>query len=300
MTLVSIALVSFHLLPVVSAVWLWGTGNRSRIEWVVKSAFVWVGSLFLYLAGSWALVGYPFRYAIIICTGVATLLSWQKTQRLPVTPSGGWRQWTSLGSLAATVFGITVLLMLAWRGRQPDRVGVDLLFPLQHGTYFIGQGGSSRVVNVHRAVRLQQYALDIDKLNRFGMSAVGLLPAELSKYAIFGDSVVSPCDGEVVAAADGLPDLSPPGTGRKNTRGNYIVLRCISLNVEVLLAHLQKGSVQCRIGEAIARGQQIARVGNSGNTSQPHLHLQASRNGEGVPMTFGGRFLVRNDLVRRE
>jgi murein DD-endopeptidase MepM/ murein hydrolase activator NlpD len=132
------------------------------------------------------------------------------------------------------------------------------------------------------------------------MSAVGILSADLSKHAIFGDSLVSPCDGEVVDAADGLADLIPPSTDRKNTKGNYVVLRCGSLDVDVLLAHMQKDSVQCRVGETVGRGQRIGRVGNSGNTSQPHLHLQATRNGEGVPMTFGGRFLVRNDLVRSE
>ena len=298
--LVSVALVSLHLLPVAASVALWRGGNRSRIEWALKSAFVWAASWLIYLAGWWGLVGYPFRYAVIICTAVATLLSWRNAKRLAVTPSGGWKQWSSLGFLATAFFGGAVLLIMAWRGRQPDRAGVELLFPLQHGTYFVGQGGSTRVVNAHRAVRLQQYALDIDKLNRFGMSAVGILPVDLSKYAIFGDSVISPCDGDVVEAVDDLPDLTPPSTDRKNTKGNYILLHCTSPDVDVLLAHLQKSSVHCRVGEAVRRGQEIGRVGNSGNTSQPHLHLQATRNGEAVPMTFGGRFLVRNDLVRSE
>lgn len=300
MILVSLVLVSYHLLPVVAAVWLWRANYPSRTEWALKNAFVWAGSLFLYLAGWWALVGYPLRYACIICPAVATILSWQKAQRLPVSSSGGWKQWCSLGFLGACVCGAAVLIIAAWRGRQPDRPGFDLLFPLHHGTYYIGQGGSSRVVNAHRAVSVQQYALDITKLNRLGRSATGLLPSDLSKYAIFGDSVVSPCDGEVVDAADGLADLIPPSTDRKNTKGNYVVLRCRSLNVDVLLAHLQNGSVQSRIGETVGRGQEIGRVGNSGNTSQPHLHLQANSNGQAVPMTFSGRFLVRNDLVRGE
>jgi hypothetical protein len=71
-----------------------------------------------------------------------------------------------------------------------------------------------------------------------------LLSADLSKYAIFGDAVVSPCDGDVVDTVDGLPDLIPPSTDRKNTKGNHIVLHCRALDVDVLLAHLQSGSVQ--------------------------------------------------------
>ena len=80
-----------------------------------------------------------------------------------------------------------------------------------------------------------------------GMSAMGIVSADLSKHAIFGDSLISPCDGQVVDAADGLADLTPPSTDRKNTKGNYVVLRCGSLNVDVLLAHLQKDSVQYRV-----------------------------------------------------
>jgi Peptidase family M23 len=298
--LISIALVIFHMLPFAGAVWLWRSDCRSRIEWALQSALVWAGSLFLYLVGGWGLVGYPFRYAVIVCVGVATVLSWRKTHRLPVNPSGGGEQAFVLGVYAAAAIGAATLLMLAWRGRQHDPPAVDLLFPLAHGTYFVAQGGSSRVLNKHRTVRLQQYALDIDKLNRLGMTAVGLLPADVSKYAIFGASVVSPCNGDVVEMVDGLPDLAPPRTDRENTKGNYILLRCRSLNVDVLLAHLQQGSLRSRIGEAIPVGRPIGRVGNSGNTSQPHLHVQATRNDEAVPMTFAGRFLVRNDLVRSQ
>ncbi len=54
----------------------------------------------------------------------------------------------------------------------------------------------------------------------------------------------------------------------------------------------------------VREGDVLGRVGNSGDTSQPHLHLHAERggepgeilNGEGVPMEIAGRFLVRNSL----
>jgi murein DD-endopeptidase MepM/ murein hydrolase activator NlpD len=48
----------------------------------------------------------------------------------------------------------------------------------------------------------------------------------------------------------------------------------------------------------VKEGQRIGRVGNSGNTSEPHLHIHAERDGAGVPLRFDGRFPVRNDLVR--
>lgn len=75
--------------------------------------------------------------------------------------------------------------------------------------------------------------------------------------------------------------------------------------VEILLAHMMQGSVRVREGETVNNGEILGRIGNSGNTSQPHLHIHAETggapgeilNGNGVPMTFKGRFLVRNSLV---
>jgi murein DD-endopeptidase MepM/ murein hydrolase activator NlpD len=74
---------------------------------------------------------------------------------------------------------------------------------------------------------------------------------------------------------------------------------------DVVLAHLQKGSLVVQDGDNIQVGQAIAKIGNSGNTSEPHLHIHARRentgasplDGEGMAITFGEQFLVRNDLV---
>lgn len=51
------------------------------------------------------------------------------------------------------------------------------------------------------------------------------------------------------------------------------------------------------MGENLQKGQKIGLVGNSGNTTEPHLHMHAEKDGVGVPIQFDGRFLVRNSLV---
>ncbi|WP_425492702.1 M23 family metallopeptidase [Lysinibacillus agricola] len=51
-------------------------------------------------------------------------------------------------------------------------------------------------------------------------------------------------------------------------------------------------------GEKVKEGQILGKVGNSGNTSDPHLHIHAEKDGKGVAITFNDRFLVRNSLVR--
>jgi murein DD-endopeptidase MepM/ murein hydrolase activator NlpD len=59
-------------------------------------------------------------------------------------------------------------------------------------------------------------------------------------------------------------------------------------------------SVSVAPGDRLAPGDPIARVGNSGNTTEPHLHVHAfdQGTGEGVPMTFDGREPVRNRVFR--
>ena len=83
-----------------------------------------------------------------------------------------------------------------------------------------------------------------------------------------------------------------------------MVLTCQS--VQVLLAHLQHGSLTVRVGDQVTTGQPLGRVGNSGNTSEPHLHIHAVPagtedvlRGAGVPILFEGRFLARNAILSR-
>ena len=148
----------------------------------------------------------------------------------------------------------------------------------------------------------QKFALDIVRLNAFGNRASSLSPDDPERYAIFGDTVYSPCSGSVIRAVDGLPDLRPPEKDPDNLAGNHVVLACEG--VKVILAHLKQGSVALRSGMRVNEEDVLGQVGNSGNTTQPHLHLHAEWggepgkifDGEGVPMKLGGRFLVRNSL----
>ena len=80
---------------------------------------------------------------------------------------------------------------------------------------------------------------------------------------------------------DGFQEMTPPEMDRQNLAGNHIILECGG--VWVLLGHLQRGSVGVAEGEPIARGQLLARVGNTGNTGEPHLHIHAQRPGTAEP-----------------
>jgi murein DD-endopeptidase MepM/ murein hydrolase activator NlpD len=79
-----------------------------------------------------------------------------------------------------------------------------------------------------------------------------------------------------------------------------VVLVCGSH--EVLLAHFQRGSLSVRVGQQVEVADPIARIGNTGNSSEPHLHLSVQRpdaraawlGGRPVHVTFRGRVITRN------
>ena len=150
-----------------------------------------------------------------------------------------------------------------------------------------------------------RYAIDLNRLGRFGQSSNGLFPSEPGRHLIFDQKVTSPCSGVVAIAQDGAED-HPAGflePGVERTPANRVAIEC--QDVTVFLTHLKNGSVSVREGETVAEGQLVGRVGNSGFSEEPHLHVQAVRNAKAdpsewvpVPMTFSGRFLVKNSLVR--
>ncbi|MFO0574323.1 MAG: peptidoglycan DD-metalloendopeptidase family protein [Polyangia bacterium] len=92
-------------------------------------------------------------------------------------------------------------------------------------------------------------------------------------YFAFGQEVLAPADGTVLYAVDGVPDNSPGHVDVYYRLGNSVVLS-IGQGEYVYLCHLMQGSLQVKPGDHVVRGQVVARVGNSGNSTAPHLHFQ--------------------------
>jgi murein DD-endopeptidase MepM/ murein hydrolase activator NlpD len=107
----------------------------------------------------------------------------------------------------------------------------------------------------------------------------------------------------VVRAVDGQPDQAP-ATRLQSLEGNHVILACDG--VWIVLAHLMQASVRVAKGSEVPVGDVLGRVGNSGASDEPHLHIHAQTpgtaeaplGGEPLPVTFDGRHLVRNDRVR--
>ena len=205
----------------------------------------------------------------------------------------------------SNIFTLVFLLLLngwAASGYFYSDKAVELSFPLKNGVYYIAHGGNSSLLNNHYVSDSQKYALAIVKLNTFGNRAIGIYPKELTSYSIWGDLVYSPCAGKMIESVNHLPDNVPFQSDQNNPAGNHIIIEC--KGIRVILAHLQKGSLIHKVGTGIKQGEALAKVGNSGNTSEPHLHMQVVKNdrkpfleSKGIPITFDGDFLVRNSLV---
>jgi len=98
-----------------------------------------------------------------------------------------------------------------------------------------------------------------------------------SDWADFGAAIYSVADGTVVSTVDGLPDIPPfeanPGLRKPaDWAGNNAIIR-IGPGRYAVYGHLQTGSVRVRRGQRVRAGQQLGRLGNSGNTTGPHLHF---------------------------
>lgn len=154
--------------------------------------------------------------------------------------------------------------------RVLDRNVTSMMLPFK-GEWFVFWGGESEEMNYHMANVHQQYAYDLLRVDN-GASYSGD-PSKNESYHAFGEDIISPCDGTVVLAIDGVPDNKPGELNPIHVTGNTLVLETAHQEY-VLLAHLKEGSIGVKKGQRVEKGAYLAKCGNSGNSSEPHLHLQ--------------------------
>ena len=299
------------------ALLMWQVFGRDTniVAWVLKHAAVWTYIYATSLAGLWLAV--PWYLPDVLMVVSIAIAGWTLPGALGLGHAPTARaQWLGLAVRVAVAAASVSTSWMAVHGRMPPSApAVDLTFPLRAGTYYIANGGSTRLVNAHvrmmaderfRRHRGSSYGIDIVGLNLLGTHANGIAPRDAVEYAIFGDAIYPPCEGVVIRAEDGLPDLSPPDVDRAHAPGNFVMLECGDDEVfHVLLGHMQRDSVRVHPGDYVTTGMQLGNVGNSGNSDEPHLHVHAQRPGwiwnlfsaDPLAIRFDGRFLVRNDRL---
>ena len=266
-------------------------------------AFLW----FFYLWGQWPIVALEiFKYillAIILLQGFHLFRNWKAKMKL--FPKGLFK---NLKNSALLIFGLifSFLVLRAYQGRYYNEETVSLIFPLKSGDYYISSGGSNAVLNNHfnRGSRSQRYALDINLLGGLGRVTSSLGPGTNEDHYIFGKAVYSPCSGKIIEMEKGVPDNEGGNmnVGPQQGQGNFVVIDCDGTVVS--LVHLKENSLLVSLGEQIQTGDQLAQIGNSGFSQEPHLHLQAARWTQdsvllGIPMEFNSHIPYRNQIIRR-
>ncbi len=157
-----------------------------------------------------------------------------------------------------------------------------------HGEWTVVWGGSAIQDNYHAVSNDQRFAYDLWVV-RDGSShgGEGTLPSD---YYCFGLPVLAPARGTVVWARDGLPDNRPGQLDPGEPFGNGVMLDHGNGEFSVL-AHFRRDSVRVERGQHVAEGEALGECGNSGNSSEPHLHYHL-QNGpdlmvsEGLPARF--------------
>ena len=197
-------------------------------------------------------------------------------------------------------------------GRVPlERSRIALGPPVRPGIWVANEGCCSNPTHHRRGLAgvngilqvSQRHAIDWFLLDR-GLNAWTGDPSRLTSYPSYRQPLIAAAAGRVVRARDGIRDNRPQGTLPKlppidETVGNHVILRIGG--VHLLYAHMTRGSVRVRVGQRVRRGQVLGLLGNSGNSSTPHLHFQVSTRPtffptDSLPYTFE-RFRFLGQIV---
>ena len=123
----------------------------------------------------------------------------------------------------------------------------------------------------------QRYAYDLVITDDDGRTRPAEADTSVENYYCYDKPVLAPADGVVVDVRDGDPELGRAGgfshPGKRSITGNAVTIRHAEGEYSTLV-HLVPGSIVVEPGERVDRGQEIGRCGHSGNSSEPHLHVQ--------------------------
>lgn len=159
-----------------------------------------------------------------------------------------------------------------------------------NGEWFVFWGGRTLAENYHATSRSQRFAYDM-LIMKDGVSHTGD-GKKLTDYYSFGADILAPAAGQVVWSCDSLPNNEIGQTDTTHPVGNGVVIDHGNGEFS-LIAHLQPKSQKFKVGDKVQAGAVLGKCGNSGNTSEPHLHyhLQTGpeiKTAEGLPVTFTG------------
>lgn len=209
---------------------------------------------------------------------------------------------------------------------------LQLQYPFT-GRWLVQNSPAHRVPSHGTALFGLSYAIDFVPVDVGGRSGPYTLtsffrPEPPAVFPGFGRPVLAPAAGVVIgvhgSAPDhvsfrGLPSLGYALTQRRRLDSGWLAVIGNHVLIEVTprpgagppagrpavvaLCHLKRGSITARVGQRVGAGEAVGRCGNSGNSTEPHLHLHAVDgrdllHADAVPITFPGGLPRNGEIVR--
>lgn len=167
--------------------------------------------------------------------------------------------------------------------------------------WYVFWGGGNEFVNYHYAYETQRYAYDLVMMNN-GTTYKDSAMVNDNYYA-FNREVTAPADGKVIKVVHHLKDNIPGEMNELEPAGNLIIIEHTN-NEYSLVAHLKNNSSLVQEGDKVQQGDVIARCGNSGNSSEPHIHFQVMdspdyMNCKSIRIRFAdGKEPIQGDVIK--
>jgi hypothetical protein len=170
----------------------------------------------------------------------------------------------------------------------PAKHETELSLPFK-GRWLVFWGGDTSELNQHHDVPNQRFAFDLIGVGEDGKTHKGD-GARNEDYYAFGRELLAPADGAIIEVINGVSDNKPGSMNPYSAVGNCVIIQHRENEVSVF-AHFKQGSIVVKAGDKVKRGQLLGQCGNSGNSSEPHLHyhLQNSpmlQDGLGIKCVF--------------
>lgn len=170
------------------------------------------------------------------------------------------------------------------------------------GEWYVFWGGRTLDQNHHAASRGQRFAHDLAIMRNGSTHRDD--GRKLSDYYCYGKPVYAPAAGTIVWIEANRPDQEIGTSDPAHPIGNGVVIDHGNGEFSVI-AHLQPHSLKVRLDQYVKRGQKIGQCGNSGNTSEPHVHYHLQnaidmREADGLPAQFENLIIDGSRIERAE
>ncbi|WP_188467416.1 peptidoglycan DD-metalloendopeptidase family protein [Marivirga lumbricoides] len=169
--------------------------------------------------------------------------------------------------------------------------GITFKLPFE-GKWYVYNGGIKKEDSHSWNIYNQRYAYDFVMIDEESKSYCSSAQ-DIEDYYCYGKKVLCPADGTIIHKKDGLIDYDQPGKinfWTKDFRGNFLIIEHSKKHYS-FLAHFKKASITVNIGDIVKEGQTLGLCGNSGHSTEPHIHFHVQDHpnfylGLGLPIPF--------------